>query len=165
MHFVVKSNFSSLDPVSSKSWLVLQQFTQQKLKVKSEKWNFHFYFLTKQTIPATPRVFKRGTPPECQPLANSSPPITTGPLLLLPPGLLLAGQCLPARTQLNGHFDGDSHRSPSPLVPGWTPKGGTTERQVHQEMSNPEGQTGRGTSNLVTNGTRRATPVSLLLVM
>ena len=104
MHFVVKSNFSSLDPVSSKSWLVLQQFTQQKLKVKSEKWNFHFYFLTKQTIPATPRVFKRGTPPECQPLANSSPPITTGPLLLLPPGLLLAGQCLPARTQLNGHF-------------------------------------------------------------
>ena len=36
-------------------------------------------------------VFKRGTPPECLPLANSSPPITTGPLLLPPPGLLLAG--------------------------------------------------------------------------
>ena len=40
MHFVVKSNFSSLDPVSSKSWLVLQQFTKQKLKVKSESFTF-----------------------------------------------------------------------------------------------------------------------------
>ena len=55
---------------------------------------------------------------------------TIGPLLLPPPGLLLAG--LQARTQLNGHFDGDSHRSPSPLVSGRTPKGGTTESQHHQ---------------------------------
>ena len=40
MHFVVLSNFSSLDPVSSISWLVLQQYTTQKMKVKSETFTF-----------------------------------------------------------------------------------------------------------------------------
>ena len=40
MHFVVLSNFSSLDPMSSISWLVLQQFTTQKMKVKGETFTF-----------------------------------------------------------------------------------------------------------------------------
>ena len=62
---------------------------------------------------------------------------TIGPLLLPPPGLLLAGQCLTTWTWWNWHFNGDSHQSPNPLVSGWTPKGGTTERQV--QSRGPDG--------------------------
>ena len=74
--------------------------TVYKAEIESVKWNFHF--LTKQTILVAPwKSFQRETLPECLPLVNSSPPITTGPLLLPPPGLLLAGQCLPTWTRLN----------------------------------------------------------------
>ena len=86
MHFVVKSNFSSLDPVSSKSWLVLQQFTQQKLKVKSETSTFTFlqYELSQ---PRPERVFKRGllhSAASCQVLSShhhwsSAPPSPRAP--------------------------------------------------------------------------------------
>ena len=72
MHFVVKSNFSSLDPVSSKSWLVLQQFTQQKLKVKSETSTFTF-LQNELSQPRPERVFKRGllrSAASCQPLSS-----------------------------------------------------------------------------------------------
>ena len=133
-----------------------------KAEIESVKWNFHFFLYKTNYHGRALKEFSKG---DFSGVPASCKLFTIGPLLLPPPGLLLAGQCLTTWTWWNWHFNGDSHQSPNPLVSGWTPKGGTTERQVHQEMSNPEGQTGRGTSNLVTNGTRRATPVSLLLVM
>ena len=85
MHFVVKSNFSSLDPVSSKSWLVLQQFTQQKLKVKSETSTFTFL----QNKLSQPRLKflkgdSSGAPASCQLLSShhhwsSAPPSPRAP--------------------------------------------------------------------------------------
>ena len=100
--------------------------TVYKAEIESVKWNFHF--LTNQTILVAPsKSFQRETPPEG-----------------LPPVLLLAGQCLPTWTRLNRHFDGDSQQSPSPLDLVRMPKGGTTERQRHKEMSNLEGKMSGG---------------------
>ena len=74
---------------------------------------------------------------------ENSFPFTIDPLLLPPPGLLLAGQCLPTWTRLNEYFvgDGDSHQ-----YPGFRniTKGGPHWETTPPEISKLESKLGRG---------------------
>ena len=146
MHFVVKSNFSSLDPVSSKSWLVLQQFTQQKLKVKSETSTFTFL----QNKLSQPRLeFLKGG------LLRSASLLLT-PLLPSPPVLCSSfppGSSLPANaSQLEPNWMDTLMGTPTGRQALWfqeeRQRGAPLRASATRDVQSRE-QDGRGTSNLV----------------
>ena len=155
MHFVVKSNFSSLDPV-------LQQFTQQKLKVKSETSTFTFlqYELSQ---PCPERVFKRGllrSAASCQPLSSHHHWSSASPSPRAPPRRPMPPNLNPIKWTLRLGLP----PVPKPFVFRKNAKGGTTERQRHQICPISRARWG-GTSNLVKSGVRRAAPILLMLMM